>query len=120
MSCLKFYKFLLPTYVCFSNRSSYVIFAISSILKLQITIKLWCFYRPGVVRRNRFSALPSEALEQVYKNLAVKYPAGRVGEGVDLANAVAYLASDQASFITGTLMVVDGGHIAGNVNIEFE
>ncbi|WP_377155300.1 SDR family NAD(P)-dependent oxidoreductase [Roseateles sp. UC29_93] len=37
------------------------------------------------------------------------YPAGRIGTPADVASAVLFLASDEASFITGTDLVVDGG-----------
>lgn len=39
-------------------------------------------------------------------------PSGRVGEPVEIANAVWYLASDAASFITGSNLVADGGYTA--------
>jgi NAD(P)-dependent dehydrogenase (short-subunit alcohol dehydrogenase family) len=39
-------------------------------------------------------------------------PRGRIGEPVDVANAVWYLASDAANFATGTNLVVDGGYTA--------
>lgn len=39
-------------------------------------------------------------------------PTGRVGEPEDIANAVLYLASDEAKFATGTNLVVDGGYTA--------
>jgi NAD(P)-dependent dehydrogenase (short-subunit alcohol dehydrogenase family) len=35
---------------------------------------------------------------------------GRLGKPVEIADAVAYLVSEQASFITGSELVVDGGH----------
>jgi NAD(P)-dependent dehydrogenase (short-subunit alcohol dehydrogenase family) len=40
------------------------------------------------------------------------YPVGRVGQPLDIANAVLYLASDGASFVTGASLVVDGGMTA--------
>lgn len=39
-------------------------------------------------------------------------PLGRIGESVDVANAVVFLASDDASFITGQILAVDGGIVA--------
>ena len=38
-----------------------------------------------------------------------QYPVRRVGKPVDIANAVVFLCSDEASFITGHALVVDGG-----------
>lgn len=38
---------------------------------------------------------------------------GRIGQAEEVANAVSYLASDEAGFITGTLLTVDGGFSAG-------
>jgi 3(or 17)beta-hydroxysteroid dehydrogenase len=40
------------------------------------------------------------------------HPLGHFGEAVDVANAIAYLASDRAGFMTGSEMVVDGGMTA--------
>ncbi len=39
-------------------------------------------------------------------------PLGRVGTGLDIANAVMFLASDKASFMTGSYLAVDGGYLA--------
>ncbi len=44
---------------------------------------------------------------------SVQRPLGRMGSVDDIAHAVLYLASDDASFVTGTALVVDGGGIAG-------
>ena len=40
------------------------------------------------------------------------HPVGHVGEPVDIANGVVYLASDEAKFVTGTELVIDGGYTA--------
>ena len=41
-------------------------------------------------------------------------PLGRVGEAEEVADAIVYLASDEASYVTGTVLVVDGGQTALN------
>jgi NAD(P)-dependent dehydrogenase (short-subunit alcohol dehydrogenase family) len=46
------------------------------------------------------------------RNLVARYPLGRLGRPEDIAHAIAFLASDEASFITGATLVVDGGYSA--------
>src|SRR5260370_2521891 len=53
----------------------------------------------------------------VFQRLVKWYPLGRIGEPTDVANAVMFLASDEASWITGSVLYVDGGVLAGNLTI---
>jgi len=48
----------------------------------------------------------------------VHIPMGRFGEAEEIANAVAYLASDESSFTTGSTFLVDGGITAAYVTPE--
>ncbi|HKF77166.1 MAG TPA: glucose 1-dehydrogenase [Candidatus Dormibacteraeota bacterium] len=50
----------------------------------------------------------------VFQRLVKWYPLGRVGEPDDIASAAMFLASDEAAWITGTVLRVDGGLLAGN------
>ncbi len=51
---------------------------------------------------------------RVFERLVKWYPLGRVGEPEDVAKAALFLASDDASWISGTVLRVDGGLLAGN------
>jgi 3-oxoacyl-[acyl-carrier protein] reductase len=55
----------------------------------------------------------AEAREKVEEEESAKVPLGRIGEGRDVAGLVSFLASDQASWITGASFVVDGGKLRG-------
>ncbi len=49
--------------------------------------------------------------EAMIRPLVDRIPLGRIGEAEDIANAVCFLASDMASYITGAVLSVDGGVI---------
>ena len=55
------------------------------------------------------SPMTESWLPQQEDNLSNSIPLGRVGEPKDIANAALFLASDQASFITGQCIDVNGG-----------
>jgi NAD(P)-dependent dehydrogenase (short-subunit alcohol dehydrogenase family) len=63
---------------------------------------------PGPIDSHRLASLP----EQVRDQIAAVVPLGRIGDLGEVAATVAWLASDQASFITGATIPIDGGKTA--------
>ncbi len=64
---------------------------------------------PGFTLTEMLAAMPEKILE----NMRGRTPLGRLGEPRDIANAYTFLASDEASFITGVTLRVDGGIVVG-------
>jgi 3-oxoacyl-[acyl-carrier protein] reductase len=60
---------------------------------------------PGYVTTRLTDVIPDEARELMLRNT----PLGRFGDPLDVARAVRFLCSDEASFITGEVLLVDGG-----------
>ena len=60
---------------------------------------------PGYVKTRLTDVLPEEATEAMLQNT----PLGRLGDPEDVAGAVRFLCSDDAAFITGAVLLVDGG-----------
>ena len=59
---------------------------------------------PGVTATDMVSSLPQEMVDKIVSSI----PLGRVGQPSEVANAFLFLASDLASYITGTILAVDG------------
>ncbi|SPB14815.1 Short-chain dehydrogenase/reductase SDR [Caballeronia novacaledonica] len=57
----------------------------------------------------------SQSREQVLADRDAKVPLGRQGSAWDVANAALYLASDEADFVTGVSLLVDGGRILNRI-----
>lgn len=77
--------------------------------KRQIRVNCIC---PGFVRTRLTQGITSDP--ERCERLTALHPLGRLGEPSDIANAVLFLASDEASWITGHALVVDGGFSAGH------
>jgi 3-oxoacyl-[acyl-carrier protein] reductase len=64
---------------------------------------------PGFIATDMVAAMP----EKILDGMKARTPLGRLGEPRDVANAYLFLASDEASFITGETLRVDGGIVVG-------
>lgn len=62
---------------------------------------------PGLINTDMTAALSEKVKEVMLQEI----PAGRMGTPEDVANAVAFLVSDQAAYITGQVLAVDGGMV---------
>ena len=64
---------------------------------------------PGFIATEMVRAMPEKVLE----GMCGHTPLGRLGEPADIANAYAWLASDEAAFVHGAVLSVDGGIVLG-------
>ncbi len=70
---------------------------------------------PGTIRTPMLAATCQgwdKPVEQLYAEVAQKIPVRRLGEPEDVAKAAAFLLSDDASYINGTIVTLDGGTLA--------
>jgi meso-butanediol dehydrogenase/(S,S)-butanediol dehydrogenase/diacetyl reductase len=96
---------------------------------LSLTRSLAVRYGPSGVRVNAIApgTLRTPAWENrkeedpdVFERVAKWYPLGRIGEPEDVAGAALFLASDEAAWISGAVLPVDGGLTAGNMQMMQE
>ncbi|MBE6894252.1 MAG: 3-oxoacyl-ACP reductase FabG [Ruminococcaceae bacterium] len=59
---------------------------------------------PGIIETDMMKAVPQEVIQPMINNI----PLRRIGKPEDIANAFVFLASDEASYITGVVLSVDG------------
>jgi acetoacetyl-CoA reductase len=71
--------------------------------KKGITVNAIC---PGYINTEMVQAVPKDVIE---KSILPQIPVGRLGEPEDIARCVVFLASDDASFITGSTLTANGG-----------
>ncbi len=71
------------------------------------------WFSPAVIKTGIFKAafnLDEQATQKlIFKDCEDNYPLQRPGEPQEVANAIAFLASEKASFISGATLEVDGG-----------
>ncbi|MBN9507606.1 MAG: SDR family oxidoreductase, partial [Alphaproteobacteria bacterium] len=63
---------------------------------------------PGTIATPAVARMDKAGIDAVVQ----RHPLGRIGQPVEVANAILFLASDEASFITGAVLPVDGGYLA--------
>ncbi len=72
-----------------------------------ITVNCIC---PGYIDTDMVAAVPEKVLDSIIASI----PVGRLGKAEEIASMVAYLASDNAAFVTGAVMTVNGGQYIAN------
>jgi acetoacetyl-CoA reductase len=60
---------------------------------------------PGYIETDMVAAVPESVLEKI----VARIPVGRLGQAEEIARGVAFLASEDASFVTGSMMSINGG-----------
>src|SRR5258705_1024450 len=73
--------------------------------RVNVTVNAIC---PGYINTEMVQAVPKDVLE---KSILPLIPVGRLGEPEEIARCVGFLASDDASFITGSTLSANGGQI---------
>ena len=92
----------------------------AGVIQFTKTVAIYCASRGYDIRCN--TVLPGTVETPLYATFseekraanARRVPLGRIGKPLDIAQAIVFLASDDASYITGTQLVVDGGLTAAN------
>jgi len=66
---------------------------------------------PGPIVTEKMGQMPEEARQQIARFV----PLGRLGDADQVAAAVVWLCSDQAAFVHGAVLAIDGGRLAGSI-----
>jgi NAD(P)-dependent dehydrogenase (short-subunit alcohol dehydrogenase family) len=68
---------------------------------------------PGFIKTPLADAIFSEALQEPLQRVVEATQLGRMGEPEEIAGGALFLASDDASYVTGQTLVIDGGYTSG-------
>ena len=87
---------------------TYIIFS-------SINLHIFLFdFSPAYVETPMLSNGIEHLMPEIRQRVAEKYPLGRIGHSEDVSNAIVFLASEMASFISGSCLPVDGGSLDGS------
>ncbi|AGK53608.1 SDR family NAD(P)-dependent oxidoreductase [Bacillus sp. 1NLA3E] len=67
---------------------------------------------PGVTKTNQITTEHTPDLDGFWQAVEGVQPLGRYADPIEIANCILFLASDEASYVTGTSLVADGGYLA--------
>jgi acetoacetyl-CoA reductase len=72
-----------------------------------VTVNCIC---PGYINTDMVAAMPQEVLQKIVAQI----PVGRLGEADEIGELVAYLSTDKAGFMTGSILTINGGQYYAN------
>ena len=100
---------LTPPRMPASTHSSIILLWSWPLTRSELTLLL----RPLLIFSIYSTFLSKEDVSKVLPTFNAFHPLGRIGQPADVANAILFFASDDSSWITGTILPVDGGVMAG-------
>lgn len=98
-----------PVAVYTASKSALINYTMSMAVELAPDIRVNAI-APGVIDTDMTAGAPKEFIDEVIQRTPLK----RLGQADEIAKCLAFLASDEASFVTGHTFIADGGHILLN------